>query len=363
MDVLLDGILNTTFDYSDFSDYNYEDNEVARSVPTVLIPVVCSVVLILGLFGNTLLLAALALRMRSWSVSDVFILHLAVADLLLLLTLPIRAAEAAWSSESSGVFCKICGAVFHINFYCGVFGLLCISLDHYLCINHSDKWRPLRKPSLAGFCCLLVWISSVLLSIPDWMFLTTNKNQEQKLLCDYSYSLTTTDSLLMSRLYHHTVGFSLPVVSLMLLCSYFLPSLLCKDTGHQRSRRRSVIVILSLVLGFLLFWLPYNITLICDTALRRISQTSPKKPYGDTKDSLLSALVITSIFGYIHACLRPPIYMLCCKNFKKQVKKLLMFSNDKIKESLWELSMEEPCLQTPQEMKPMTGAQSPDQTH
>ncbi|XP_004078277.1 C-X-C chemokine receptor type 1 isoform X1 [Oryzias latipes] len=364
MNVLLDGIFNSTdsFDYGDYTDYISEDNDAAAaaSVP-VLILVVLSVVLILGLFGNTVLLAALALRRRFWRVSDIFILHLAGADLLLLLTLPIRVAQVAGSSGSFGAFCKICGAVFHINFYCGVFGLLCISLDHYLCTNHAAKWRSLRRPRFAAFCCLFVWISSVLLSVPDCMFLASSKNEDQKLRCDYSYSQTATGSMLASRLFHHTVGFSLPVVFLMLLCSYFLSSLLSKDKDLQRRRRRAVIVILSLVLAFLLFWLPYNITLIRDTYLRKISHRHPKKLY--PQDSMASALLITSMFGYIHACLRPPIYLLC-KKFRDQVKNL-SFSNAEMSGSLWELSVEEPCVQraSVEEMKPMAAQQSPVQAH
>lgn len=117
MDVELDGLFrqNGTYNYDD--DYEYVEDTESRPSEAVFIPVLYCVELVIGLLGNGLLLAVLAQKRRSWSISDTFILHLSVADILLLATLPFWAAQATkqclWCF--SGFLCKICGAVFYVS--------------------------------------------------------------------------------------------------------------------------------------------------------------------------------------------------------------------------------------------------------
>lgn len=72
---------------------------------------------VVGVVGNGLLLLVLVQNRRTWSVTDTFILHLAMADVLLLVTLPTWAAQAAqdegWTFGTP--LCKITGAVFMVR--------------------------------------------------------------------------------------------------------------------------------------------------------------------------------------------------------------------------------------------------------
>lgn len=72
---------------------------------------------VVGVLGNSLLLLVLFQGRRTWSVTDTFILHLAVADVLLLVTLPTWAAQAhqveGWTFGTP--LCKITGAVFMVR--------------------------------------------------------------------------------------------------------------------------------------------------------------------------------------------------------------------------------------------------------
>lgn len=116
MDVEVDGIFlqNSSYDYD---NYEYKEEVESRESEAVLIPVLYSVGLVIGLLGNGLLLAVLAQKRRSWSISDTFILHLSVTDILLLVTLPFWAAQAAQQCGwcCGDVLCKISGAVFNVS--------------------------------------------------------------------------------------------------------------------------------------------------------------------------------------------------------------------------------------------------------
>lgn len=81
------------------------------------IPLLYSVAFVVGVVGNGVLLGVLAQSRRNWSVTDTFILHLCVADVLLLLTLPLWAAQAAqahgWTFGTP--LCMITGALYTVR--------------------------------------------------------------------------------------------------------------------------------------------------------------------------------------------------------------------------------------------------------
>lgn len=115
MDVDLDGLFRNNGSYDYDENYEYKEDFEARGSQTVLISALYSVELVIGLLGNGLLLAVLAQKRRSWSVSDTYILHLSLSDILLLVMLPFWAAQADSDWCFGAVFCKISGAVFNVS--------------------------------------------------------------------------------------------------------------------------------------------------------------------------------------------------------------------------------------------------------
>lgn len=117
MEVVLDGLFhqNGTYDYDE--SYEYNDDTVPEHSSGVWIPVFYTAVLLVGLLGNGLILGVLALKRRSWTVSETFVLHLSVADVLLLAMLPFRAAQATQKCEwcFKEALCKISGSVFNVS--------------------------------------------------------------------------------------------------------------------------------------------------------------------------------------------------------------------------------------------------------
>ena len=121
MEVDLGGFLNQSESYDYDQDYEYKADDESEGSKAVWIPLLYSIVLVVGQLGNVLLLVILIQKRRSWSISDIFILHLGVADILLLATLPLRAVQAAEHGWRFGTeLCKISGAVFNVSTGWGV---------------------------------------------------------------------------------------------------------------------------------------------------------------------------------------------------------------------------------------------------
>ncbi|XP_064802243.1 C-X-C chemokine receptor type 3.1 isoform X1 [Oncorhynchus masou masou] len=347
MDSLIAGGEKLTFTRVDhFSgDYNGDYNETYSDTccstggvcsmeegmrfDAVFLPIFYSLTLVLGLLGNGLVLLVLVQRRRSWSVTDTFILHLGMADTLLLVTLPLWAVQAAGEWSFGTPLCKITGAMFTINFYCGIFLLACISLDRYLSVVHAVQMYSRRKPWMVQASCLSVWLLSLLLSIPDWHFLESVRDtRRDKVECVHNYpslSQSWFDWRLASRLLYHTVGFLLPSAVLLFCYSCILLRLQRGSQGLQK--QRAVRVILALVLVFFLCWTPYNITLMVDT----LYSSNTLVDTCESHNALDISLTATSSLGYLHCSLNPVLYAFVGVKFRRHLLDMLRSLGCKLK--------------------------------
>ncbi|KAG7216927.1 hypothetical protein INR49_001581 [Caranx melampygus] len=295
MEVDLGGFLNQNFTYDYTEDYESPDDLMPEASKAVWIPVVYSVVLVVGLLGNALLLAVLAQKRQSWSISDTFILNLGFADFFLLLTLPLWAVQAAHGWIFGQVLCKISGAVFN-------------------------------KPLFAHVTCMLVWFFSLLLTVPDWVFLVEETDATKK-VCIHKYS---ENKKLWSRLRHHVLGYLLPTAAVIICCF----RVLLENRSRITQKNRAVRLILPLVVVFFLCWTPFNITLLVDTS------KNPDDSSGNPQGALKTALMVTTVLGCIHTCLRPLLYLGLCLNFRNHSLDVLRCARHESKSSLWELGFE-----------------------
>ncbi|XP_051576781.1 C-X-C chemokine receptor type 3-like isoform X2 [Myxocyprinus asiaticus] len=293
--------------------------DTSMQFDAIFIPVLYSVALVVGLVGNGLVLVVLWKKRMNWNVTDIFILHLSIADSLLLLTLPFWAVEAAKEWSFGTGLCKLTGSLFKINFYCGIFMLACISLDRYLSIVHAMQMYSRKKPKVTHCCCLVIWLFCLLLSIPDWIYLTAtpDSRRQDKIECVTFYP---SDSWhLVSRLLYHVVGFALPALMLLFCYSCILLRLQRGSQGMQKKRAMRVIV--ALVLAFFISWTPYNITLIVDTIQSNISTNN--QTFCASTTALDVALTATSTLGYLHCCVNPILYAFVGVKFRQHLLDML----------------------------------------
>ena len=225
-----------------------------------------------------------------------------------------------------------------INFYCGIFLLACISLDRYLSIVHATQMYSRRNPWVVHISCMVVWLFSLLLSIPDWIFLEALEDiRRDKTECVHNFlkfdnlsedalkvSRSVGDWRLASRLLYHIVGFLLPSAILIFCYSSILRRLRCGSQGLQKQKAFRVIV--AVVAVFFLCWTPYNITLMVDT----LNTGSSNETCG-VRSSLEKARIITSSVGYLHCSLNPILYAFVGVKFRRQLLNILRSLGCKMK--------------------------------
>uniref|UniRef100_A0A3B4B2B5 C-X-C chemokine receptor type 3 n=2 Tax=Periophthalmus magnuspinnatus TaxID=409849 RepID=A0A3B4B2B5_9GOBI len=303
------------------------------------VPVMYSLVFVVGVLGNGTLLGVLFRSRRGWSVTDTFILHLCVADILLLFTLPLWASEAVNGWTFGTPLCKVAGAVFMINLYCGIFLLACISLDRYLSIVHATQMYSRRNPCVVQGSCLFVWFFSLLLSIPDWLFFKaqTDVRRNNMTECIHSYFMYGTEAIkvgsMVTSLISHVLGFLLPSAVLIFCYTCILRRLRCGTHGLQKQRATRVIVVVVAV--FFLCWSPYNITLM----VYMLSSDSSNNQTCDGGARMERAKIITSSLGYLHCSLNPILYAFVGVKFRRQLLDILNSLGCNIKTTVHRPSM------------------------
>ncbi|KAM5155437.1 C-X-C chemokine receptor type 2-like [Callospermophilus lateralis] len=273
-----------------------------------VVVVIYILVFLLSLLGNSLVMLVVLYSRSTCSVTDVYLLNLAMADLLFALTLPIWAASKVKGWSFGTGLCKVVSFLKEVNFYSGILLLACISLDRYLAIVHATRTL-IQKRHLVKFVCLSMWMMSMILSLPILIFRKAVYPPNFSPVCYEDMGNSTTTWRMVLRILPQTFGFVIPLL-VMLFCYGFTLRTLFK--AHMGQKHRAMRVIFAVVLVFLLCWLPYNLVLVADTLMRThlIQETCERRSDIDR------ALEATEILGFLHSCLNPLIYAFIGQKFR-----------------------------------------------
>lgn len=284
-------------------------------------PAAYIMVFILGVLGNMLVLFVIRRYRQShhspcaFSLTDTFLLHLAISDLLLALTLPFFASQWISGWVFTVGICKVAGALFSLNVYCGVLFLACISFDRYLAIVHAvhTSWR--RNTCLAQFACALIWTCCIGLSAIDIHFrnvVVLDGYNKKVCLLDFKNENSEQWQLAL-QLISLLLGFGLPLL-VMLYCYLRIFHALC-HTSTRRQKRRSLRLIISLVAVFVFCWAPYNILKMVDS-LMMLKIVSPSCMMNYVLDI---SILVTESLGLAHSALNPLLYGFVGVKFRREL--------------------------------------------
>uniref|UniRef100_UPI00358EF0B9 C-X-C chemokine receptor type 2-like isoform X1 n=2 Tax=Myxine glutinosa TaxID=7769 RepID=UPI00358EF0B9 len=321
---LFDFFENVTGDYDpnngDTSSHESckHSDETTRSAVfnSIFIPVAFSFVFVLGFLGNILVIIVLTHYRQFMASSDIYMLHLALADLLFVLTLPFWASylvSSQWNSGKTG--CKLIYSLTSINFYSSIFLLCSISLDRYLAIVHAIKLHSCRRTRNIQVICATVWMLSLLFSVPD-IIASNTRQDENRTVCELAYSYENAEEMqLTSRIMHHTLAFIIPLLFMFFCYSNIILSL---RSSRSFTKNKVIKVILAVVIVFFICWLPYNITIFVDTLVR----FKHIKPSCEMYEDLDQAIAVTQTLGFLHCCLNPFLYVFIGVKFRNNSLKL-----------------------------------------
>ncbi|KAF5902130.1 C-C chemokine receptor type 5-like [Clarias magur] len=222
-------------------------NSNVRSFSQVFLPTLYSIVIIVGLVGNSLVLCVLVKYHKRSNVTDVSLFNLAVSDLLFLFSLLFWVHFSAKSEWIFGSF--MCHAVTTLFFM-----ILCrLTADRYAVIVHAHtsffyKYRSV-KPGLA--LGLFMWALSLGASLPNIIF-SSVKHESNVSQCKVEYPEETA-WLPFSYIKLNILGLVIPLSVMMFCYSRPIPILMAMKS---QKKHKAVRLILVLIIVFFLFWTP-----------------------------------------------------------------------------------------------------------
>ena len=143
----------------------------------VFVTILYGIITLMSLVGNSLVIVTFALDKHMRSVTNVFILSLAIADLLVTFALvPFNLGMVFSSYWIFGRFaCKLVPFFMTFSIASSSLTLCSIALDRYVAIVHPHILKGLQNPKPAGIFLAVIWIVSVLCSVPNVVFYDVKK--------------------------------------------------------------------------------------------------------------------------------------------------------------------------------------------
>lgn len=311
----------------DYGDYHTVcDKQEVRSFAGIFLPVVYALALVVGLAGNSMVIFVYLSRKRLRTLTDVFILNLAFADLLLLLTLPFWATDAVNGWEIGVAACKLTSALYSTNFSCSMLLLACISIDRYQALTQGSTCShgPLANTQhkKRWMRCLLVWVIACIFGLPDMVFATVKHNHNGHKACRAVYPTDMAGPVKATlEILEVSLSFLLPFL-VMMICYCRVGRALSQmaTSGVREGRRWKAFRVLIAVVGvFLLTQLPYNIVKLVramDVIYAIVTDCNVSK-------GLDRATQVTESLALTHCCLNPMLYIFIGASFKEHVLKIV----------------------------------------
>ncbi|XP_065102567.2 C-C chemokine receptor type 5-like [Paramisgurnus dabryanus] len=280
-------------------------------------PVLYSLFFVFGLLGNLLVLWVMLMGVKLRSMTDICLLNLALADLLLISSLPFLAHYARDQWVFGGPMCTMVLGVYHIGFYSGIFFVVLMSVDRYLAVVHTVSSLRVRTKTFGIIANVLIWIIAVAASFPELMYLKTNEHNNKT----YCQSYPTDDQ--KSHLYAKTVGIiKMNVLGLIIpLCviGFCYSRILHRLLTVRFSRKQAMRLVIVVMVVFFCCWAPYNIAAFVKVLeFNELIETSCEK-----SKALTLSLQITEALAYSHSCLNPILYVFVGEKFRRNLFRLL----------------------------------------
>lgn len=266
------------------------------------------------------MITVLLRRWRQLRITEIYLLHLALADLMLLFTLPFVIIDTTTGWVFGKFLCSLNGLLNSLSFLCGSFLLACIGFDRYLAIVHAIPSMQSRRPRTVQLTCIVLWLICFGLSIPETVFLSVEKNytDPSRHTCYYyNHGIHANNWVITKRVLHH-VCFFFP---LAIMC-YCYTALIITLYNSQKSQTKKTAIRLALLITLVFFFccLPYNVTLLIKTLV-----DMDIYKYKTCRGFMLLTPVLeaTKSLSILHCCLNPFLYAFVGVRFRNELLHLL----------------------------------------
>ncbi|KAM6980564.1 leukotriene B4 receptor 1 [Aplochiton taeniatus] len=267
-----------------------------------------------GTPGNLLVIWTILNHVKKRSHTVVLILHLAAADLMVLITLPLWIYSLAYSWVFGQASCTVIVYVIHVCMYSSVFLITLMSVERFASVRHPFAFAGWRRKRALNKVLFILWAAAFLLSLPviPTQVLDGNSGEEQCLYRQY----TSTGQEVVFLLLETLMGYLLPLC-IIIVCY----SCLCSRIAQMsfRSKRMSTGLIASVVVVFSLCWTPHHLANILSLISLYMMNSHPDSAKG-LESAILAMTLIAGAMVFISSTVNPMIYVFAARSFRSSLR-------------------------------------------
>ncbi|KAI7802652.1 putative P2Y purinoceptor 2-like, partial [Triplophysa rosa] len=303
-----------------------------ESFKYILLPVSYTLVFVVGLALNITAIYFILFRTRRWKPNTIYMINLNVCDTLYILTLPFLIYYYADGNDwpFGEPMCKLIRFLFYTNLYGSVLFLSCISLHRFLGVCHpmrSLSWMNARRARLISVC---IWVTVLIFQSPVLYFSRVRDNSDDVVCHDTTIQALFNDFLVYSSVVM-VLFFILPF-GVVLVCNGLMVKKL-QEPGvgdgptSQRSRQKSVKMIIIVLLAFVLCFLPFHVNRSIYYTFRYLD----KQEYCDGLNKSNMAYKITRPLVSLNSCIDPILYFMAGQGFRNSLNRKSKKRSDSVK--------------------------------
>jgi hypothetical protein len=280
--------------------------------------IIFAIVCVVGLLGNTLVIYVVVRFSKMQTVTNMYIVNLAVADECFLIGIPFLIATISLQFWPFGnTMCKLYMTTTSINQFTSSIFLTIMSADRYVAVCHPISSPKIRTPFVSKIVSLTAWSASALLMVPVFMYASTlDKDSENS--CNILWPETEMlGGQTAFTLYSFILGFAVPLV--LIFCFYFLVIRKLQTVGpkhkskeKKKSHRKVTKLVLTVITVYVFCWLPYWITQMA------LIFTPPHQCQSKVT---VTIFLLAGCLSYSNSAMNPILYAFLSDNFKKSFMK------------------------------------------
>lgn len=307
-------------DYDQSTMYDYEgitpcQKGEVRAFGAQLLPPLYSLVFIIGLVGNILVLLVLMQYRRLKSMTSIYLLNLAMSDLLFLFTLPFW---IDYKLKDDWIFgdgtCKLLSGLYYTGLYSEILFIILLTVDRYLAIVHAVFALRVRTVIFGIISSIGAWVLALLASIPGFYFSKTQQELSHT-TCSLHFPYEDLKAWKQFQaLKLNLLGLVLPLF-VMIICYTAIIKILLKRPNEKKAKAVRLIFVIMIV--FFLFWTPYNLTMLISAFQDSLFTDECRQ-----SKQLDLAMQVTEVIAYTHCCVNPVIYAFVGERFRRYLRQL-----------------------------------------
>lgn len=289
------------------------DCDANMPIISLLHQILYTIICVVGILGNTLVIYVVLRFSKMQTVTNIYILNLALADECFLIGIPFLVTTMSLGVWTFGkIMCKVYMTTTSINQFTSSIFLLIMSADRYIAVCHPISSPKLRTPFIAKIVSVSAWTLSAIFMIPIYMYANEAETQMGQMSCNI-YWPDDQGGQKTFTLYSFFMGFTAPFTLISIF--YFLVTRKLKTVGpknkskeKKKSHRKVTKLVLTVIAVFFVCWSPYWFTQMA------LIYTDPNQCQSRIS---ITIFLLAGFLSYSNSAMNPILYAFLSDNFKK----------------------------------------------